>query len=147
MLLLGYKYLDRRLHGHRHTPLTAVCIASLPTAMAAASRLESLCTQLLTHNLLGSRKKLALEPFPLCLSCPRSLPFCQRSARLELSHGSHEGSAGAASWLQQFFLLSARNYTSERQLPAIICAQLKTGQQILDRIKFGTVKVLIPATH
>lgn len=94
MLLRGYKYLGRRLRRHRRSPLTAVCFASLPTAMAAASRLESLCTQLLTHNLLGSRRKPALEPLPspLCLSCSRSLPFCQRSAMLELSYDSHEGS-------------------------------------------------------
>lgn len=65
-MLLGDRYLDRSLRGlgHRRCPPAAVRIASLPTAMAAASRLESLCTQLLTHDLPGSRRKPALEPLP-----------------------------------------------------------------------------------
>lgn len=104
MLLLRYKYLDRSLHHHRRTPLTAVCIASLPTAMAAASRLESLCTQLLTHNLLGSRRKPTLAPLPLCPSYPRSLFFCQRSVMLELSYDSHEGSAWSSLMTSAVFL-------------------------------------------
>lgn len=147
MLLLGYRYLHRSLHGHRRTPLTAVCIASLPTAMAAASRLESLCTQLLTHNLLGSRRKPALEPLSLCLSCPCFHSLFARGQQCWSFHMTHmRALPGAASWLQQFFFISARNCTSERRLPAFICAPPKPGKLILDRIKLGTFKVLIPAT-
>jgi hypothetical protein len=139
MLFLGYKYLQCSLRGHRPTPPTAGCLASLWTVIAAASRLQPLCTQLLTHNLLGSRRKPAL-----CLSCPfqclpaRGQAFFQCGAFLHMTR--MRALPGAASWLQQFLLINARNCTSERVL-AFVCTT-KTRQLTLERMQLSTVKVL-----
>lgn len=94
MLLPGYKYLKySRLGASRLAPPTAVRLASLRTVVATASWLQPLCTQLLTHTSPGSRRKPALEPLPIRLFSPHSLPALPEVSRVELSCDSHEGSA------------------------------------------------------
>ena len=56
----------------------------------------------------------ALEPLSLCLSCPCSLPFCQRSAMLEPSYDSHEGSAWSSLMTSAVFSSSVQETTHQK---------------------------------
>lgn len=139
MLLLGDKYLDRRLRrlGHRRCSLAALCLASLPAAMAAASRLESLWTQLLTHNLLGSRRKPTLEPLPSASPVLVHSLFARGQQGWSF-HMTHMRARRGEPHDFSSFSWSVQEATSERWPPAFFCAQLKTGRLISDGINFGT---------